>query len=214
MDKYIVIAGNIGAGKSTLVEKLCAEKSWKPYYEPVSENPYLQDFYENMERWAFHSQIFFLADRMDMHNRLTGELRRGSTTVVQDRSIYEDAEIFAQNLFLQEKMSERDYRNYRKMYQISISLLNPPDLIVYLRASVETLQQRIHLRNRDFEQTIPREYLENLNGLYDRWIQSCRLAPVLTLDGDKLDILHSPQDLPEIIRKIEDIMEGGQGVLF
>lgn len=214
MDKYIVIAGNIGAGKSTLVGKLCEKMSWKPYYEPVSENPYLEDFYTDMKGWAFHSQIFFLADRMEMHNKLFSDLRRGKTTVVQDRSIYEDAEIFARNLFIQKKMSPRDYNNYRKLYQISISLLNPPDLIVYLKTSVSTLLQRIHQRNREFERSIPRDYLESLNSLYHQWISSCTLSPVLTIDGDSLDIVNNQDNVQAIIEKIEEITESGQQALF
>lgn len=215
MDKYIVIAGNIGAGKSTLVEKLCARMNWTPYYEPVSDNPYLKDFYESMETWSFHSQIFFLADRMANHHKLLGELRESTTThIVQDRSIYEDGEIFARNLFLQGRMSERDYATYRKMYETAIAILPPPDLVVYLRASVPTLQKRIAMRARDMEASIPEEYLAGLNRLYHDWTGSYSLSPLLTVEADSTDFVETPGDLERVAEEIEQALSFGQGRLF
>ena len=210
MSKYIVIAGNIGAGKSTLVEKLCESINWQPYYEPVSENPYLKDFYKNMSAWAFQSQLFFLSDRMSMHK----ELQEFKGNVVQDRSIYEDAEIFARNLYINGNMRERDFQTYWKMYSIAIDLLNTPDLIVYLKASVPALKERIKLRNREFELSISDDYLHNLNILYDKWISKYNESEVLTLNIEDNDILNRPEDLERIILKIKDRLRDGQGELF
>lgn len=210
MSKYIVIAGNIGAGKSTLVEKLCESINWQPYYEPVSENPYLKDFYKNMDLWAFHSQLFFLSDRMAMHK----ELQDFSGNVVQDRSIYEDAEIFARNLYINGHMNERDFQTYWKMYSIAIDLLNPPDLIVYLKASVPALKERIRIRNRDFETSISDDYLHNLNILYEQWIRKYNDGVLLTLDIEEHDILNRPEDLEKIVFQIKEKLRAGQRELF
>jgi len=210
MSKYVVIAGNIGAGKSTLVEKLCESINWQPYYEPVSENPYLKDFYKDMSKWAFHSQLFFLSDRMSMHK----ELQEFRGNVVQDRSIYEDAEIFARNLYINGNMNERDFQTYWKMYSIAIDLLNPPDLIVYLKASVPALKERIALRNRDFESSISDDYLHNLNILYDQWISKYSESEVLTLNIENTDILNRPEDLEKIVVEIKEKLRAGQQELF
>ena len=208
--QYIIIAGNIGAGKSTLVEHLCSEMGWKPYFEPVSENPYLKDFYSDMARWGFHSQLFFLADRMRMHR----ELQEQGGSVVQDRSIYEDAEIFARNLFLQGNITERDYETYRRIYTAATDLLQSPDLLVYLQATVPSLLKRIAKRGRDFESAIPEDYLGQLNGLYDEWTDSYTLSPKLTLNIDEYDILNNPEDLSGIAGQIKEALRGGQGELF
>jgi deoxyadenosine/deoxycytidine kinase len=210
MEQYIVIAGNIGAGKSTLVKELCRNLSWQPYYEPVTENPYLEDFYKDMGKWAFHSQLFFLADRMAMHR----ELQEFNGSVVQDRSIYEDAEIFARNLSLQGEINQRDFRTYWKIYQNAVSLLTPPDLVVYLRASVSSLEKRIALRHRDFEAAIPSLYLEHLNSLYEEWIGGYRLSEVLILNIDDYDILEQPDDLERIAGQVRETLRKGQGELF
>jgi deoxyadenosine/deoxycytidine kinase len=210
MKRYLVLAGNIGAGKSTLVELLCRRLGWTPYFEPVAENPYLKDFYADMERWAFHSQAFFLMHRARGHRELS--LEAGS--VVQDRSLYEDAEVFARNLHRQGRMSDRDHQVYRELYEVLSSLLPPPDLVVYLRASVPTLKRRIAQRARAFEQTIPDEYLEGLNGLYEQWIGSFSLAPVLTIEADQTDVLDRPGDLDAVVSRIEEALKDGQGTLF
>src|SRR5512138_3079232 len=159
MKKYVAVAGNIGVGKSTLVERLSTRLGWEPFYEPVTENPYLADFYKDMDAWSFHSQIFFLTHRLQSHY----DLAQHPNSVVQDRSVYEDAEIFAQNLYLQGHIAFRDYQTYRQLYETTMRFLPPPDLVVYLRASVQTLSSRITNRGRAYEQTISADYLNGLN---------------------------------------------------
>ena len=168
MRKFVAVAGNIGVGKSTLVNMLCETMGWQPFYEPVTENPYLADFYADMDVWAFHSQIFFLPHRLRSHFQLS--MHPGS--VIQDRSLYEDAEIFAKNLYMQGHMQMRDYQTYRDLYETVTQFLPPPDLVVYLRASVPTLLDRISHRGRDYERTISAEYLGGLNDLYEDWIDN------------------------------------------
>jgi deoxyadenosine/deoxycytidine kinase len=158
MKKFVAVAGNIGVGKSTLVEMLCARMGWEPFYEPVAENPYLVDFYKNMDAWSFHSQVFFLTHRLRSHYRLG----QHPTSVVQDRSVYEDAEIFAKNLYVQGHIQERDYQTYRDLYETTMQFLPPPDLVIYLRASVPTLLNRISNRGRAYEQT-SQQPLRNLD---------------------------------------------------
>ena len=175
-DKYFVaVAGNIGAGKSTLTGMLSEALGWEPFYEANAENPYLADFYSDMQRWSFHSQVFFLGKRLEHHHQLL----QHPGSVIQDRTVYEDAEIFACNLYEQGNMSERDYDAYRRLYQAISAFLPPPDLIVYLQGSVETLVSHINLRGREFEQNISADYLERLNRLYDRWIDGWTVCPVL-----------------------------------
>lgn len=210
MKRYLVLAGNIGAGKSTLVNLLCQRLGWTPYFEPVAENPYLRDFYSDMGRWAFHSQSFFLMHRARSHRELS--LEPGS--VVQDRSLYEDAEVFARNLHRQGRLSDRDHELYRDLYTVLSSLLPPPDLVVYLRASVPTLRRRIQQRGRPFEQDIADDYLEGLNRLYEEWIGGFRLSPVLTVAADETDVLDRPEDLDAVVARIEEALKDGQGTLF
>jgi deoxyadenosine/deoxycytidine kinase len=210
MKKFIAVAGNIGVGKSTLVEMICERLESKPYYEPVTENPYIADFYRDMVSWSFHSQIFFLTHRLRIHQ----ELIRNSGSVIQDRSIYEDAEVFAQNLFAQGRMSERDFTTYRSLYRTLAEYLPPPDLMIYLRASVPTLLNRIALRNRDYEQQIAPEYLSRLNELYENWINNFTLCPVLTVPSDDLDYVAHPRHLELIISKIQEKLTGKDEVVF
>ncbi len=210
MKKYLVLAGNIGAGKSTLVGLLAERLGFKPYYEPVAENPYLSDFYADMVRWAFHSQLFFLTHRVKSHRALMNE----PWSVVQDRSIYEDAEVFARNLHEQGSMTDRDWDSYRELYRTLIGLLPPPDLVVYLRASVPTLKKRISMRGRDFEAAIPDGYLGGLNRLYEEWIASFDLAPVLVVPGDRLDFVAESKDLDSIVTTITERLRDRQGALF
>ncbi|MBA3074534.1 MAG: deoxynucleoside kinase [Anaerolineae bacterium] len=210
MKKFIAVAGNIGVGKSTLVEMICERLDSKPYYEPVTENPYISDFYKDMVSWSFHSQIFFLTHRLRIHQ----ELIRNSGSVIQDRSIYEDAEVFAQNLFAQGRMSERDYTTYRSLYRTLAEYLPPPDLMIYLRASVPTLLNRIALRNRDYEQQIAPEYLSRLNDLYENWINNFTLCPVLTVPSDDLDYVAHPRHLELIVNKIKEKLTGKDVVVF
>jgi len=204
--RYLVLAGNIGAGKSTLVDLLCKRLDWTAYYEPVAENPYLQDFYADMDRWAFHSQCFFLTHRAQSHRGLSLE----SGSVVQDRSMYEDAEVFARNLFMQGQLSARDYRVYRDLYQVFVSLLPPPDLVVYLRASLPTLRHRINQRARRFEKNIPDSYLQGLGLLYEDWIGSFQMAPVLAIETDELDFSNHAGDLEAVVARIEKALREGQ----
>jgi deoxyadenosine/deoxycytidine kinase len=210
MKKFIAVAGNIGVGKSTLVEMLCRRLGWQPFYEPVMENPYLADFYKDMAAWSFHSQAFFLSHRLRIHH----ELLHYPGSVIQDRSIYEDAEIFAQNLFLQGYMSQRDYETYRSLYQSVADLLPPPDLVIYLRASSATLLQRISLRARSYEREITAEYLDGLNQLYEKWFASFSLCPVLAVPGDDLDFVAHPQHLDLIVQKVMEKLTGKEEVVF
>ena len=210
MKTYVVLAGNIGAGKSTLVKMMCDRLGWEPYYEPVTENPYLEDFYRDMKRWAFQSQVFFLTYRARAHRALMDVTR----PVVQDRSFYEDAEVFARALHRQGAMSDRDWDTYRGLYRTLTSLLSPPDLVVYLRASVPTLQRRIAQRARAFEASISDAYLDGLNTLYEEWIGGFTLAPTLIVPSDRLDFVKDSKDLAAILSTIQERLRGRQGSLF
>ncbi len=210
MKKFVAVAGNIGVGKSTLVMLLCQRLDWQPFYEPVGENPYLADFYADMRAWSFHSQIFFLTRRLRIHR----ELLDHPTSVIQDRSVYEDAEVFAQNLYLQGLMGERDYHSYRELYVVLSEFLPPPDLVVYLRASVPTLSARIAQRGRDYERQITPDYLNQLNSLYEEWIANFSLCPVLTVPADDLDYVAHPGHLRLIASKVNEKLTGKEEVVF
>lgn len=201
---FITVAGNIGVGKSTLVELLTAQQGWEPVYEAVAENPYLADFYADMGRWSFQSQVFFLSRRLQQHHTLLQNPR----PTIQDRSVYEDAEIFARNLMLQGNMSQRDWAVYHELYQTMATLLRPPDLVVYLKASVETLQKRIAQRGRAYEEGISADYLAQLNTLYDAWTTSFNLSPVLTIDTNMLDYVQYADHLDRIWAKITQRLSG------
>jgi deoxyadenosine/deoxycytidine kinase len=208
--RFIAVAGNIGVGKSTLVELLAKRLGWAPFYEPEGENPYLADFYQDMTTWSFHSQIFFLTRRLLAHRQLLDH----KSSAIQDRSVYEDAEIFAHNLFLQGNIVERDYQTYRDLYLVLTRFLPPPDLVVYLRATVETLQTRIALRGRDYERTIKPDYLSRLNDLYTSWIKEFTLCPVLTVPADDLDYVAHGSHLDLIVEKINNKLAGKEEVVF
>jgi deoxyadenosine/deoxycytidine kinase len=210
MKKFVAVAGNIGVGKSTLVSMLCKHLGWEPFYEPVTENPYLADFYADMKTWSFHSQVFFLTHRLRAHFQLAQ--RTGS--VIQDRSLYEDAEVFARNLYLQGHITPRDYQTYRELYETASQFLPPPDLVVYLRASVPTLLARISHRGRDYERTITSEYLQSLNKLYEQWIENFTLCPMLSVPADDLDYVAHPGHLRLIVAKVEDKLMGKEEVVF
>ena len=210
MRKFVAVAGNIGVGKSTLVNMLCETLGWQPIYEPVAENPYLADFYADMDVWAFHSQIFFLSNRLRSHFRLS----QHDSSVIQDRSLYEDAEIFARNLYLQGHMQTRDYQTYRDLYETATQFLPAPDLVVYLRASVPTLMDRISHRGRDYERTIPAEYLQSLNDLYEEWIDNFTMCPMLAVPADDLDYVAHSGHLKLIVSKVEEKLTGKEEVVF
>ena len=208
--RFVAIAGNIGVGKSTLTGLLGQRLGWEPFYEAVADNPYLADFYADMTRYAFHSQMFFLSRRLRHHRRLLDF----PGSVVQDRSVYEDAEIFARLLHEQGHIEERDYRTYRELYEVLVLFLPPPDLVVYLRASVPTLLKRISSRGREFERGITSEYLEQLNAFYASWMEAFNLCPVLTVPADDLDFVHNGAHLDLIIAKIEERLSGKETVVF
>ena len=210
MEKFVAVAGNIGVGKTTLVTKLCDNLSWTPFFEPESDNPYLPDFYKDMQTWAFHSQVFFLTRRLRAHKNLCAH----PGSVIQDRSVYEDAKIFAHNLYQQQQMGERDYQTYQELYQALVEFLPPPDLVLYIKASVPTLQQRIKQRGRDYEEKIDPSYLQQLNELYDQWIDNFDLCPVLTIPGDNLDFVSNNGHLELIIKKVQEKLTGKEVVVF
>ncbi|MCK6626727.1 MAG: deoxynucleoside kinase [Anaerolineae bacterium] len=206
----IAIAGNMGVGKSTLTRLLAKDLSWTPFYEAVDDNPYLADFYKDMRQWSFHSQIFFLSRRL----RYQRDIANYPESVVQDRSIYEDAEIFARNLHQRNNMTQRDYQLYRDLYEEFIQFLPRPDLIVYLKASLPTLIERIHRRGRDFEQDVSPLYLQQLNELYNAWIEDFTLCPILTVPADNLDFVRFPRDFALIREKIMEKLAGREKVYF
>jgi deoxyadenosine/deoxycytidine kinase len=210
MKRFVAIAGNIGVGKSTLTALLREQLNWQPFFEAVNDNPYLADFYTDMRRWSFHSQIYFLSRRLRHH----WQLLQCANSVIQDRTVYEDAEIFARNLYQQGLMDERDYRSYCELYDVVTTVLPPPDLIVYLRATVPTLKERIRRRGRPYEQDIATSYLDQLNTLYDEWIERFSLCPVLSVPCDDLDFVLIPAHLTLITSKILERLQGREEVVF
>ncbi|MCH8121906.1 MAG: deoxynucleoside kinase [Bacteroidetes bacterium] len=202
--KYVAVAGNIGSGKSSLTRILSDYFKWEAFYERVDDNPYLTDFYDDMHRWSFNLQVFFLSSRFN-HQRTIEEAPH---SVVQDRSIYEDAEIFARNLHEMGLMAGRDYENYTDLFHIMTSYLKSPDLLVYLRATVPTLVGHIQSRGREFESTIRIEYLERLNQHYEDWITRYAEGPKIIIDVDELDFVNVPEDRHEIIARIESRLFG------
>jgi deoxyadenosine/deoxycytidine kinase len=200
--KTIAIAGNIGTGKSTLVEFLSRTYGIRPFYEPNDENPYLPDFYEDMNRWAFHSQLYFLSNKFKMHQ----QLEKMSGVVVLDRTIYEDAEIFATALHDMQNFNGRDWDTYWSFYQIILDSIRPPDLMIYLRCSMRTLRKRIRLRGRAMEQDIPLSYLKRLEALYEQWLASYPYGEVLVLETDKLDYINDMVDCLDVMERVEALL--------
>lgn len=201
---HIAIAGNIGSGKTTLTGLLARHYKWKPQYEDVDENPYLNDFYEDMQRWSFNLQIYFLNSRFSQ----IVEIHRSGEDVIQDRTIYEDAHIFAPNLHDMGLMSTRDFNNYLSLFNLMTSLVKPPDLLIYLRATVPTLVRQIQKRGRDYEKNIRLDYLQRLNERYEAWIEGYKLGKLLIIDVDNLNFPEKPEDLRFIINKIDAQIHG------
>lgn len=202
MRRAIAIAGNIGVGKSTLVDFLNRTYGIRPYYEPSEDNPYLPDFYEDMGRWAFHSQLYFLSSKFRIHQ----ELDRMPGLVVLDRTIFEDAEVFATALFEMRKIDRRDWETYRHFYETILEAIRPPDLMIYLRCSMRTLRKRIRLRGREMEEDMPLSYLKRLERLYDRWIDNYSLSEVLVLETDNLDYIHDLVHRLDVMERIESML--------
>ena len=198
---FCAVAGNIGSGKSTLTGLLAERFAWRPYYEHVEGNPYLSDFYADMERWSFHLQIYFLSKRFQHHQ----EILAAPESVIQDRTIYEDAAIFARNLYAEGVMDERDYGSYLRMYEAISAALRPPDMLVYLRASLPTLRTRIALRGRAYETAISDDYLARLNLLYESWIAAFDLCEIVVVETDDLDFVHDRRDLERILDTLETV---------
>ncbi len=202
--RHIAIAGNIGAGKTSLTNMLAKHYKWTPYFESVDDNPYLSDFYDDMQRWAFNLQIYFLSNRF----RQILEIRRSGKTIIQDRTIYEDAYIFAPNLHALGLMTTRDYENYVNLFHLMTALVEPPDLLIYLRASVPRLVQHIQKRGRDFENTISIEYLTRLNERYEAWISNYNLGQLLIINVDEVDFVENPEDFSYVVDSIDAKLHG------
>ena len=201
---HIAIAGNIGAGKTTLTNLLAKHYKWSPHYESVAENPYLDDFYSSMERWSFNLQIYFLNSRF----RQILEIKASGKNIIQDRTIYEDANIFAPNLHAMGLMTNRDFENYQSLFELMERLVSPPDLLIYLRASIPALVGQIHKRGREFENSISIEYLSRLNERYEAWISKYTKGKLLIIDIDNLNIVDNREDLGSIIDRIDAQIHG------
>lgn len=200
---FVSVAGNIGSGKSSLTRLISEEMKWKPYYEKVNNNPYLNDFYRDMNRWSFNLQIYFLSHRFKTHK----EILNRKSSVIQDRSIYEDVEIFARNLYELGKMKKRDYENYRNLFKEMTAFLQPPDLLIYLRSSISKLKKQIRLRGREFEKNIDHGYLERLNESYEEWVKNYMLGKRLIIESDSLDFVNRKKDFSFIVKNIKNNLE-------
>jgi deoxyadenosine/deoxycytidine kinase len=201
---HVAIAGNIGAGKTTLTELLAKHYRWTPHFESVDENPYLDDFYGEMERWSFNLQVFFLNSRF----RQLLELQKSCKNVIQDRTIYEDAGIFAPNLHAMGLMTNRDFNNYHSLFELMENLVAPPDLLIYLRGSIQKLVGQIHRRGRDYENSISIDYLSRLNERYEAWISTYDKGKVLIIDVDNLNFVDNQEDLASVIERIDAQING------
>lgn len=200
---HVAIAGNIGSGKTTLTRLLAKHFGWKPHYEDVENNPYLNSFYQDMQRWSFNLQIYFLNSRF----RQVIEIRKSGKNVVQDRTIYEDAYIFAPNLHSMNLMSTRDFENYSSLFELMNSFVQPPDLLIYLRASVSTLVEQIQIRGREYEESIRLDYLKLLNERYESWIEKYNAGKLLIINADDVDF-NKPEDLSIVIERINGELHG------
>lgn len=202
--KHIAVTGNIGAGKTTLCEKLSSHYKWEVHYEQADGNPYLDDFYHDMKRWSFNLQIFFLNNR---YNQIL-KIKNGERVVIQDRTIYEDAFIFAPNLYEMGLMEQRDFNNYFSLFRTMNQQLGPPDLLIYLRASISTLVSHIQLRGRDYEGNMSLDYLRNLNERYENWIKNYNDGNKLIINVDNFDFKNNPKDFASVLERVDAILHG------
>jgi deoxyadenosine/deoxycytidine kinase len=208
--RLILVAGNIGSGKTSLTERIGERLGWRTAYESVADNPYLADFYNDMRTWSFHLQVFFLGHRARQHE----DLAQDSQSAIIDRSIYEDAYIFARALHSMNNLTERDYHSYRQLFDLVVKNLQPPSLLIYLKAPVSVLMQRIQQRARNIETGITIDYLELLDSYYEEWLRSFDLCPVLTLRTDDLDFVHIPRHLDTVVQRIQDKLAGKEELVF
>lgn len=208
--RFIIVAGNIGAGKTSIAERVGERLGWQVAFESVADNPYLAEFYADMHRWSFHLQVFFLGHRAQQHLALANSPQ----SAIADRSIYEDAYIFARALHHLGNLSERDYRAYRTLFDLVVQNLPQPDLLLYLRAPVPLLQKRIRSRGRAIENSISADYLALLESFYDEWMQVFDLCPVLTIQTDDLDFVHKPRHLDIVVERIQERLAGREDIVF
>lgn len=204
MGLHIAVAGNIGAGKTTLVTKLAKHYQWEPHFEAVDDNPYLADFYDNMPKWSFPLQVYFLHSRFNQARAI----RDSQHPIIQDRTIYEDAHIFARNLYESDYLTERDYENYFALFQSMTSVIQAPDLLIYLKASVPRLIEQIAKRGRDYESSISIKYLEDLNNHYEQWINNYDAGKLLVVEVNQLDFVNNPEDMGYIVKRIDALLHG------
>lgn len=210
MKRLILVAGNIGSGKTSLTERLGERLGWRTAYESVGDNPYLPDFYADMQKWSFHLQIYFLGHRAQQHIDMAQDPRAS----IIDRSIYEDAFIFARALYHMGNLSERDYQSYRQVFDLIVRTLPAPSLLIYLKAPVSTLVERIRRRGRSIESTITPEYLSLLDSFYEDWIKVFEYCPVLTIRSDDLDFVNQPQHLDLVVDRIQEKLSGKEEIVF
>jgi len=196
---HIAISGNIGSGKTTLASKLATHYGWQIEFESVEESPYLSDFYGDMPKWAFHLQVYFLHSRFNQVKRI----QASPNSTIQDRTIYEDSHIFAANLYESKLINKRDYENYKMLYHSMIDYINPPELLIFLKADIPKLVDQIEKRGREYERSIQIAYLKNLNDLYEDWISGYRLGKLLVIDVNNMDFVHNPEDFSTIVGKID-----------
>ena len=208
--RFIVVAGNIGSGKTSITERIGARLGWRTAFESVADNPYLPEFYADMRQWSFQLQVFFLGHRAKQHLELATDPR----SAIADRSIYEDAHIFARALHHMGNLNERDYLSYRRVFDLVVAGLPAPDLLIYLKAPVPVLMERIRRRGRDIETGISAEYLSLLDSFYDDWLQNFDVCPVLTIRTDDLDFVHESRHMDIVVKRIQDKLTGKEEVVF
>lgn len=208
--RLILVAGNIGSGKTSLTERLGERLGWRTAYESVADNPYLPDFYADMRSWSFHLQVYFLGHRAEQHIEMANDPR----SAIIDRSIYEDAFIFARALHHMGNLNERDYQAYRQLFQLVMRTLPPPSLLIYLKAPVPCLVDRIRKRGREMESSISPDYLQLLDSFYEDWMRAFDICPVLTIRSDDLDFVHQPKHLDTVVERIQEKLAGKEEIVF